>query len=48
MVRFGFDAFETIESVPLAESAALGVNVAVKVTLWLGLSVVGNVRPLIE
>jgi len=42
------DAFDTIASVPLAAPAAVGVKVAVKVTLWVGFSVAGRVRPEIE
>ena len=42
------EAFDTIASVPLAAPAAVGVKVAVNVTLWVGLSVVGRVRLDIE
>ena len=43
-----FDAFDTMDSVPLALPDAVGVKVAVNVTLWFAASVVGSVRPLIE
>jgi hypothetical protein len=42
------DAFETTETLPLAEPALVGVKVTVKVTLWFVESVVGSVNPLIE
>ena len=41
-------AFETIDTLPLAEPALVGVKVAVNVTLWFDDRVVGNVNPLIE
>ena len=42
------DAFETIDTVPLAEPALVGAKVTVNVTLWFEDSVVGNVSPLSE
>src|SRR5208282_3735519 len=48
MLSGEFDAVEAIESDPLAAPEPVGVNVAVKVTLPLGVSVAGNVNPLIE
>ena len=42
------DPSDTIARLPLAAPVTVGVKVAVKVTLWVGLSVVGKVRPLIE
>lgn len=42
------DAFETIDTVPLAEPALVGAKVTVNVTLWLEDRVVGNVNPLTE
>jgi hypothetical protein len=41
-------ASETIARLPLAAPAAVGENFTVKVTLWLGVSVVGKVSPVIE
>jgi len=46
--KFEFEASETIVSIPLAEPAPVGAKVAVNVTLLLGSSVTGKVRPLIE
>jgi hypothetical protein len=43
-----FEAVDTMERVPLLEPEAVGANVAVNVTRWLGVSVVGKVSPLIE
>ena len=43
-----FEASETIERVPLVAPEAAGVNVAVKLRLWPGNSVVGRVNPVIE
>jgi hypothetical protein len=44
-----FDAFETIDKLPLAAPALLGVNVAVKVTLWPDVRLTGKpLNPLIE
>jgi hypothetical protein len=44
-----FDAFETIDKVPLTAPALLGVNVAVKVTLWPDVRLIGKPpNPLIE
>ena len=43
-----FDASETTASVLLAAPAAAGVKVAVKVTLWVGVKVMGKVSPEIE
>src|SRR5580698_3636888 len=42
------DAFDTTDKVPVKEPALAGVKVAVKVTLWLAVSVRGRVNPLIE
>lgn len=43
-----FDAFETTDKLPLVTPAPVGAKVAVSVTLWFGVSVVGSVNPLIE
>ena len=43
-----FDAVDSNDRFPLAAPAPLGVNVAVNVTLPLGVSVRGKVNPLIE
>ena len=48
MLSGEFDAFDTTERVPLAEPETVGANVAVNVTLWLGVRVAGRVSPLIE
>jgi len=42
------DAFDTRDRLPLAAAALAGVKVAVKVTLWLAVSVRGKLNPLIE
>ena len=42
------DAFETIDTVPLATPALVGANVTVNVTLWFEESVAGKVNPLTE
>jgi hypothetical protein len=44
-----FDAFETIDKLPVTAPALLGVNVAVKVTLWPDVRLMGKpLNPLIE
>ena len=48
MLSGEFAASETTESVPLTEPEPVGANVAVNVTLWFGVRVIGNVNPLIE
>lgn len=48
MLSGEFEAFDTTERVPLLEPEAVGAKVAVKVTLWLEVSVVGRVSPVIE
>jgi len=48
MLKSEFEASETIVRVPLAVPELVGANVAVNVTLWFGLSVVGRVNPPIE
>jgi hypothetical protein len=48
MLSGEFDASEAIASVPVAEPVAAGAKATVKVTLWLGFSVVGRVKPLSE
>jgi len=48
MLRFEFEAFETIAKLPLAAPEVVGANVAVNVALWFGVSVAGKVNPLIE
>ena len=42
------DAFETMDTVPLAAPALVGANVTVNVTLWFEESVAGKVNPLTE
>ena len=42
------DAFETIDTLPLATPALVGANVTVNVTLWFEESVAGKVNPLTE
>ena len=42
------DPFETIARVPLTAPAAVGAKVTVNVTVWVGFSVTGKVRPLTE
>ena len=42
------DAFETIDTVPLAEPALVGAKVTVNVTLWFEESVLGRVNPVSE
>jgi hypothetical protein len=43
-----FFAFDTIEMLPLAEPPPVGENVAVKVTLWFAVRLIGRVNPVIE
>ena len=45
-VRFGFEAFDVIVTVPLAFPVDGGVNVTLKVALWPAVSVTGAVIPL--
>lgn len=47
IVRFGFEALERTEMLPLTLPVTVGENDAVKDTLWPGLSVAGSVNPLI-
>ena len=42
------DAFETIDTLPLAEPALVGAKVTVNVTLWFEESVLGRVNPVSE
>jgi len=42
------EASDTIANVPFAAPATVGANVTVKLTLWLGFTVAGKVRPLTE
>lgn len=48
MLSGEFDAVETTERLPLAAVALVGVKVAVKVTLSLGVRLMGKFNPLIE
>ncbi len=48
MLSGEFDAFDTADRLPLAVAALVGVKVAVNVTLWFVVRVVGKVNPLIE
>jgi hypothetical protein len=48
MVSGELEAFETTDKLPLTALALVGVKVAVKVTLWLVVSVTGKVNPLME
>src|SRR5262252_9056844 len=48
MLRGELEASETIARLPIATPVAVGANLTLSVTFWLGLSVIGNVRPLIE
>lgn len=43
-----FDAVEVTVRFPLAAPALVGLNVAVKVTLWFAESVIGRLSPLME
>ena len=43
-----FDAFDTIERLPLAVPAAVGLKVAVNVTLWFAVRLMGRLNPLVE
>lgn len=42
------DAFDTIDRLPLAAAEAVGVKVAVKVTLWFAVRLIGRLNPLME
>jgi len=46
MLSGEFEAFETMERLPLTAPALAGVKVTLKVTLWLGLRVRGRDKPL--
>ena len=48
MLKGELEASETTETDPLAEPELNGAKIAVKVTLWFGLSVIGKVKPLVE
>jgi hypothetical protein len=48
ILSVGLLAFDTIERLPLAAAAVVGVKVTVKVTLWFAASVAGNVSPVTE
>jgi hypothetical protein len=48
MLRVEFEASERIARFPLTVPVAVGVNLAVNVTLWPALRVVGRVSPVIE
>src|SRR5580658_3145779 len=48
MLSGEFEAFDTTDKLPLTAPALVGVKVAVKVTLWLVVSVIGKVNPLTE
>jgi hypothetical protein len=48
MLSGEFDAVDTTERFPLAVVALVGVKVAVKVTLSLGVRLMGKFNPLIE
>ncbi len=43
-----FVAFDTIERLPLAVPAAVGLKVAVRVTLWFAVRLMGRLNPLME
>jgi hypothetical protein len=43
-----FEAFDTSERLPLIAPETVGANLTVKVTVWLAVSVIGTVSPLIE
>ena len=47
MLRGELEASDAMETAPLAEPAAEGENIALKVTLWFGLRVVGRLSPVI-
>src|SRR5580658_3291410 len=48
MLSGEFEAFDTTDKLPLTAPALVGVKVAVNVTLWLVVSVIGKVNPLTE
>jgi hypothetical protein len=48
MLSVAFDASEMMARLPLTAPAVVGAKVAVKVTLWPAVRVVGNVSPVIE
>ncbi|MGA8301075.1 MAG: hypothetical protein WB817_16460 [Terriglobales bacterium] len=48
IVRVESEPFDNTDKLPLAAPAVLGAKVAVKVTLWLGASVMGSVSPEME
>ena len=47
MLKFGFEPFETMATLPLAAPALVGANMAVNVTLWFGVRITGTFNPLI-
>jgi hypothetical protein len=48
MLSGELEAFDTTDKLPPAAPALVGLNVAVKVTLWFAVRVIGKVNPLIE
>ncbi len=48
MLRVELEASERMATLPLTTPVTAGANVAVKVTLWLGVRVVGRVSPVME
>ena len=48
MLSVALDASETMARLPLTAPPVVGAKVALNVTLWPGVRVVGNVSPVIE